>query len=152
MEAHYGGRLRVRVCGVLRRQSDGAVLCALHKGVGPRGQLWVPPGGGLDFGESLTDCLKREFLEETNLLVEIGPLMNVYEFIEPPLHALELFYQVETIGESEPLLGLDPEWPLDQPPVLAALGWFGPKVVQEMGLAFFHKIVLHALGLPDHTL
>nr|WP_294901145.1 NUDIX domain-containing protein [uncultured Pedobacter sp.] len=29
------------------------------------------PGGGLEFGEGLTDALKREFLEECNLQIEI---------------------------------------------------------------------------------
>ena len=30
------------------------------------------PGGGLEFGEGTRDCLKREFLEEMNLAVEVG--------------------------------------------------------------------------------
>ena len=30
------------------------------------------PGGGLEFGEGTRDCLKREFLEEMNLNVEVG--------------------------------------------------------------------------------
>lgn len=29
------------------------------------------PGGGLEYGEGLKDCLKREFLEELNLEVEV---------------------------------------------------------------------------------
>ena len=29
------------------------------------------PGGGLEYGEGLTDCLKREFLEECNVGVEV---------------------------------------------------------------------------------
>ena len=29
------------------------------------------PGGGLEYGEGLTDCLKREFLEECNVEVEV---------------------------------------------------------------------------------
>ena len=30
------------------------------------------PGGGLEFGEGTRDCLKREFIEEMNLQVEVG--------------------------------------------------------------------------------
>lgn len=30
------------------------------------------PGGGLEIGEGTRDCLKREFLEEMNLKVEVG--------------------------------------------------------------------------------
>lgn len=29
------------------------------------------PGGGLEYGEGLIDCLKREFMEELNLEIEI---------------------------------------------------------------------------------
>jgi 8-oxo-dGTP diphosphatase len=34
------------------------------------------PGGGLEFGEGTRDCLKREFLEEMNLKVEV--LEHIY--------------------------------------------------------------------------
>jgi len=30
------------------------------------------PGGGLEIGEGTRDCLKREFIEEMNLAVEVG--------------------------------------------------------------------------------
>lgn len=30
------------------------------------------PGGGLEIGEGTRDCLKREFMEEMNLAVEVG--------------------------------------------------------------------------------
>lgn len=30
------------------------------------------PGGGLEFGEGTRECLKREFMEETGLEVEVG--------------------------------------------------------------------------------
>jgi 8-oxo-dGTP diphosphatase len=30
------------------------------------------PGGGLELGEGTRDCLKREFMEEMNLKVEVG--------------------------------------------------------------------------------
>ena len=88
---------------------DGAILCGLHKGVGPLGQLWVPPGGGLEFGEVITECLKREFKEETGLDILAGPLVGLYEFVEVPLHALELFYRVNLEAEGIPTLGKDPE-------------------------------------------
>ena len=29
------------------------------------------PGGGLEFGEGVTDCLHREFMEELNVKIEI---------------------------------------------------------------------------------
>lgn len=40
------------------------------------------PGGGLEFGEGTRDCLKREFMEEMNLSVEIGDHIYTTDFFQ----------------------------------------------------------------------
>ena len=40
------------------------------------------PGGGLEFGEGTRDCLKREFMEEMNLQVEIGDHIYTTDFYQ----------------------------------------------------------------------
>ncbi|MCW3087756.1 MAG: hydrolase, partial [Sediminibacterium sp.] len=40
------------------------------------------PGGGLEFGEGTRDCLKREFMEETGLNVEIGRHIYTTDFFQ----------------------------------------------------------------------
>jgi len=40
------------------------------------------PGGGLEFGEGMIDCLKREFLEEFDLEIEVGNLFYLTEFFQ----------------------------------------------------------------------
>lgn len=40
------------------------------------------PGGGLEFGEGTRHCLKREFLEEMNLKVEIGDHVYTTDFYQ----------------------------------------------------------------------
>ena len=79
-----------------------------HRGIGPTGTFWSPPGGGMEFGETAPDALVREFAEETGLVVEVGELLFVNEFMQLPLHALELFFEVQVTGG---LLrrGTDPE-------------------------------------------
>lgn len=102
----YGNRLRVRVCG-LYREGD-RLLLVRHKQIGPANSFWSPPGGGVGFGESAPKALVREFAEETGLAIEVGDMLFVNEFIAPPLHAVELFFDVQNVkGVIQP--GIDPE-------------------------------------------
>lgn len=107
----YGHKPRIRVCGVCLQ--GGKMLLVKHNGIGPKGYLWAPPGGGVEFGESMADTLIREFAEETNLEVKVGRFMFINEYIHAPLHAVELFFEVVVTGG---LLqkGMDPEMPRHQ--------------------------------------
>ncbi|AEA44307.1 NUDIX hydrolase [Fluviicola taffensis] len=40
------------------------------------------PGGGLEFGEGMIDCLNREFQEEFNLAIEVGELFYLTDFFQ----------------------------------------------------------------------
>ncbi|MCS6833894.1 MAG: NUDIX hydrolase, partial [Flammeovirgaceae bacterium] len=72
------------------------------------GHFWTVPGGGVNFGESLESALRREFAEETGLSVQIKQFLFVCEFLHPPLHAVEFFFEVSpTHGYLQ--LGEDPE-------------------------------------------
>jgi A/G-specific adenine glycosylase len=58
---------------------NGRVLIALRPMEGLLGNLWEFPGGKLKSGESLTECCRRETLEETGLEVEVGKRFSVVE-------------------------------------------------------------------------
>jgi len=101
----YGNRLRVRVCGLCW---DGdKILMANHRLESGAG-LWLPPGGGVEYGETLEMALKREFLEETSLEIALVNFAFGCEFIKQPLHALELFFNVKRTGGTLKN-GYDPE-------------------------------------------
>jgi 8-oxo-dGTP diphosphatase len=101
----YGGHIRVRVCGLCWK--DDKLLMVKHKSLKPDG-FWSPPGGGIEFKESIAETLKREFLEETGLLIDPGRFKFGCEFIQSPLHAIELFYQIDST-EGLLKMGYDPE-------------------------------------------
>jgi 8-oxo-dGTP diphosphatase len=79
-----------------------------HRGLGESGTFWAPPGGGIDFGETAVLALQREMLEETGLLVDVARLLFVYEFIKSPLHAVDLFFELNR-AEGALRVGTDPE-------------------------------------------
>jgi 8-oxo-dGTP diphosphatase len=100
----YGNKVRIRVMGLCWRDSS---LLLIKHAMGGR-ELWAPPGGGVEFGESLQEALKREFLEETGLVVAVGTFLFGCEFIEKPLHAIELFFEVKPLS-GQLKTGQDPE-------------------------------------------
>src|ERR1700712_2954810 len=61
------------------------------------------PGGGLEFGEGTRDCLKREFMEEMNLAVEIGKHIYTTDFFQmsafnPEHQIISIYYAFEAPG------------------------------------------------------
>jgi 8-oxo-dGTP diphosphatase len=104
----YGNRVRVRVLGLCWQ--NGQLLMVNHRGL-TQGDFWAPPGGGLEFSETVDECLRREFLEETGLQISVGGFLFACEYIERPLHAIELFFQVAIEGGALQK-GDDPEKPI----------------------------------------
>lgn len=47
----------------------------------PLAGQWSLPGGGLEVGETLAAGVAREVLEETGLVVEVGPLVELVDSI-----------------------------------------------------------------------
>ncbi|AYG82802.1 RNA pyrophosphohydrolase [Streptomyces hundungensis] len=56
------------------RDADGRLLI-IHK---TDNDLWALPGGGHDIGESISDTVIREVLEETGITVEVDGVVGLY--------------------------------------------------------------------------
>lgn len=70
---------RVRVAGIII--DDNKLLLIAHKK--NDSIYWLLPGGGVDYGESLEEALKREFLEELNVHVTVGKPAMLSDSIDP---------------------------------------------------------------------
>lgn len=62
---------------------DGRVVL-LRRGVEPAMGKWVFPGGYVDRGESVREAAIRETQEESNLLVRLSSLLDVYSYPQSP--------------------------------------------------------------------
>ena len=135
----YGNKIRIRVCGILVK--NNALVLIKHNGIGNTGYLWAPPGGGLEFNEKIEDALKREFKEECNLDIRVKDFLFINEFIEAPLHAIELFYAVQALDDTQvPILGTDPETPTHQ--IISELRLFNLEMLNNSPQHSIHKSTL----------
>lgn len=146
----YIGRVRVRVCGLLVQ--EGKLLLTSHRGLLPDdAPFWSPPGGGWQFGETIQDCLRREFQEETGLTVTVGRFLHLHEYQSAELQALELFFEV-TVEASDraavPQLGLDPEHTADAQ-LLTELAFVAPQQLLRLPAAQVHPMLRQIISPDD---
>ena len=75
-------RPRIRVAAILCK--DDTVLLVQH--VKENHAYWLLPGGGVDFGETLAEALRREVREETSLEIDVGDIALVHDSLPPDGH------------------------------------------------------------------
>jgi ADP-ribose pyrophosphatase YjhB (NUDIX family) len=91
----------IRVYGILIQ--DGQLLVTDELIRGNRYTKFT--GGGLEFGEGTMDCLKREFMEEMDLVVEVGEHLYTTDYFQlsafnPNHQMMSIYYFVTPL---EPL-------------------------------------------------
>lgn len=92
---------RICVRGIIYK--NGKLFCQeLKNSAGTGKGFWCTPGGGLEPGESLTDGVRRELIEETGVAPIIGKLLFVQHYSEndpsgeyPASESLEFFFHIE---------------------------------------------------------
>lgn len=100
----------IRVYGILLNEHK-QVLVSDEK---IRGDFFTKfPGGGLEFGEGTRDCLKREFLEEMNLNVEVGNHIYTTDFYQmsafnPTQQIISIYYFAKALEPITAPLRLNP--------------------------------------------
>lgn len=108
-------RFLVGVAG-LGVDRDGRVLLARHRFGGPQ---WRFLGGFIRRRERVEDALTREIREETGLVIEVGPILEVgtgYRWAR-----IELVFAFRVTGGTEALTA-----------EVAELGWFRPDALPDV--------------------
>lgn len=118
--------------GVIINDS-GQILIAQRKESSMLGGLWEFPGGGVERGESLPECIRRELKEELNLNVRVGPhlitVRHTFSHFRMDLHA---YWVRVTSGKPKPIGCAD-------------FAWVTAKQIDEYALPRADQKILNAL-------
>lgn len=94
-----------RAFGVYGLYFKEGKLLVINKNVGPYINRFDLPGGSLEKSENLTEAMKREFLEETGIEIEIIKNLGVIDFMLPwnwkefsYVHHICVYYLVSKVG------------------------------------------------------
>lgn len=88
-----------------------------------QGGMWVTPGGGVEFGESLDEALAREFKEEVLLEVVVVPgFISVQERIKDERHVVMIFKRVSGPNPTKVFPGDG----------FSDVGWFNWEQIEEL--------------------
>jgi len=71
-------QFNIRVYGIFIQEGKLLVTDELRFGI----KMTKLPGGGLQFGEGLANCLKREWMEELNVPIEVGDIFYVNPYLQ----------------------------------------------------------------------
>ena len=127
------------VAAGLIRDRAGRLLIAQRPLDGLLGGLWEFPGGKLEAGESLAECLARELREELAIRVEVGELFQVvnhaFTHFRMTLHAFDCRY-----------LGAVP--PYTEPQAMQVRDWAWASEAELAGYSFgkADRQIIQALG------
>jgi 8-oxo-dGTP diphosphatase len=93
------GSFNIRVYGILFNEQKELLVCDEKI----RGGYFTKfPGGGLEFGEGTRDCLRREFMEEMGLEVEVLDHLYTTDFFQesafrPGDQIISIYYFVRAV-------------------------------------------------------
>lgn len=118
-------------------------LLVVKRGAPPAKGLWSVPGGAIDLGETVGECLKREVLEETGITIIVEDFLTYVDVIlkdkataDIQYHYVVLYFKAGYVGgELRPSSdAADARWltprEIRQLPVTKSL----PKLLDQLGL------------------
>lgn len=96
-------KFNVRVYAIVHNEDKQILICdEVHNGVA----MTKFPGGGLEWGEGILDCLKRELMEEFQLRLKDSELFYVNDFFQQHYlrkeeQVIALYYRCTVFGEPQ---------------------------------------------------
>jgi len=140
----------IRVYGILIN-SKNEVLLSDERRSGK--EFTKFPGGGLEFGEGIKDCLIREFQEELNIKIDVNELLYLTDFYQQSAfnkddQIISVYYSVsadnlESIKSKEKAFDFEKD-------AIESHRWRGLEKLREEDLTFpIDKIVVGKLVIDN---
>jgi ADP-ribose pyrophosphatase YjhB (NUDIX family) len=106
----------VSIKGVFSAPTGEVVLLLNERGE------WELPGGRIEIGETSIECLRREILEELNVAVTVGSLLDTYLFeVIPGKHVFIATYGCRCKDDFDPIISHEHK----------RMGFFPPTALPE---------------------
>ncbi|MBL0956160.1 MAG: NUDIX hydrolase [Leptospira sp.] len=117
--------MRVRVAALIQDPKGKILLVQQQK---KQSGYWLLPGGGIEFGESGEEALKRELKEELSLEVSHTEFLLLNESIDPnkKRHLIQIVFLTK-VKELLPVLNAKEK-------AISGFGYFTPKEILSMDL------------------
>ena len=102
-------KFNIRVYGILIQNNHVLITDEVIRG----NRMTKFPGGGLELGEGLADCLIREFDEELDIEIEVGELFYINHFFQesafnPSDQLISIYYLVTQTDNKKIPIGKKP--------------------------------------------
>ncbi|QQG43869.1 MAG: NUDIX hydrolase [Candidatus Roizmanbacteria bacterium] len=111
------------IIGVVKKSNKYLLTKRIHRHKKYH-EKWQFPGGGLNYGETIVECLLREMKEETNLNVKPMQLIpKIIDLIRGKWHGLLIPYLCTVTCEDQQII-IDSE--------ASAYGWFTHEEIKSL--------------------
>lgn len=131
-------RIRVLSLALIQRPSDGRWLAMYGTDPIKGEEFYRPAGGGVEFGESSRDAVRREMLEEFSAVVEPvrlwGATENLFVHMDKPGHEVVFLWECRFVDES---LYSQEELMLTEGSEQLAAHWIDPDDLAARGIALY---------------
>ena len=101
--------MNVAVVAAVIQHGDRFLITRRQDGVHLAG-MWEFPGGKVGHGESHSDALRREIVEELDTDVAVHDLVFATTHAYPDRTVTLFFYRCDLLGMPKPMVGQEMEW------------------------------------------
>lgn len=142
--------MRYRVRAIIKRGNTLLLVQHRNPQTGTAYGTWALPGGGMDPGETVHDAVRREMIEETGIVPQIGNLLYVYQYQQGGIYqGPELFFAVTNADD---YLSINLAATSHGMHELAQIGFYDPRQMPTLLPSFLQNIASIDIHNPTQVI